>query len=129
MTVLATAVPHAPFEQSLIPKPKFTLLHRQDGSGELQPRVEYCPITLLKQVCPHEGRDEMAGNVEVEDVVVTEVLVFTVELEDVDTTEVLVFAVEELVRLLVFTVEELFELLVEALNEELITGLQIPHSG
>ncbi len=87
-----------------------TLLHKQDGSGELQPRVEYCPIRLLKQVCPHDGKDEIAGNVEVEDVVVTEVLVF---------------AVEELFKLLVVVVV----FIVEELNEELITGLHVPHFG
>jgi hypothetical protein len=76
---------------------------------------------LLKHVWPQEGKDEIAGNVEVEDVVLTEVLVF---------------AVEELVRLLVVVVEELFKLLVvvvvvivEELNKELITGLHVPHSG
>ncbi len=97
------------------------MLHKQDGSGELQPRVEYCPIRLLKQVCPHDGKDEIAGNVEVEDVVLTEVLVF---------------AVEELFKLLVVVVGELFVIVVvvvvvigEELNEELITGLHVPHSG
>lgn len=83
------------------------MLHRQDGSGELQPRDEYCPIRLLKQSWPHDGKDEIAGNVEVEDDVLTELLVF---------------AVEELVKPLVVVVEELF-------NEELVTVLHVPHFG
>lgn len=65
---------------------------------------------MLKQVCPHDGKDEIAGNVEVEDVVLTEVLVF---------------AVEELFKLLVVVVVAI----VEELNEELITALHVPHSG
>lgn len=55
------------------------MLHKHDGSGELHPRDEYCPITLLKQSWPHDGNDEIAANVEVEDDVVTELLVFVVE--------------------------------------------------
>jgi hypothetical protein len=54
--VLATAVPHAPFEQSRIPKPKLTLLQRQEGSGDEQPRSEYWAIKALKHVWPHDGR-------------------------------------------------------------------------
>jgi hypothetical protein len=54
--VLATAVPHAPFEQSRIPKPKFTLLQRQEGSGVAHPREEYWAIKALKHVWPHDGK-------------------------------------------------------------------------
>lgn len=54
--MLATTVPQAPFEQSLIPKPKFALLQRHEGSGLAHPKSEYCAITLLKHVCPHGGR-------------------------------------------------------------------------
>jgi hypothetical protein len=89
------------------------LLHKQDGSGELQPRIEYCPIRLLKQICPHDGKDEIAGNVEVEDVVLTEVLVF---------------AVEELVRLLVIVVKELFKLLVVVVGELFVIVVSRCHS-
>ncbi|KFZ18579.1 hypothetical protein V502_04039, partial [Pseudogymnoascus sp. VKM F-4520 (FW-2644)] len=90
----------------------------QDGSGELQPRVEYCPIRLLKQSWPHDGKDEIAGSVEVGGVVVTGLLVV---------------AVEELVRPLVDAVEELFEPLVvvvkELATEELVTILHVPHQA
>lgn len=109
MTVLATAVPHAPFEQSLIPKPKFTLLHKHEGSGELHPRDEYCPIRLLKQSWPHDGNDEISGNVVVDDDFVAEVLVFVAEELVVVFTELVGFAVEEVV------------------DEELITLLHVPY--
>lgn len=38
---LATEVPQVPFEQSRIPYPKLTLLHKQEGSGVEHPRFEY----------------------------------------------------------------------------------------
>lgn len=31
-------------------------LQRHDGSAVAHPRLEYCPITLLKHVWPQEGR-------------------------------------------------------------------------
>jgi hypothetical protein len=109
------------------------LLHKQDGSGELQSRFEYCPIRLLKQVCPHDGKDEIAArNVEVEDVVLTEVPVLAVE----ELVRLLVVVVEELFKLLIVVVGELFVIvvvvvvvIVEELNEELITVLHVPHPG
>lgn len=97
-----------------------TLLHKQDGSGELQPRLEYCPIRLLKHSWPHDGKDEIAGKVEVEDVVVVEVLVVLMEVLLV-VTEVLVVVAEVLVVVVVVIVEEL--------GEELVTGSHVPHSG
>ncbi|KFY21737.1 hypothetical protein V493_07158 [Pseudogymnoascus sp. VKM F-4281 (FW-2241)] len=51
---------------------------QQDGSGELQPRVEYCPIRLLKQSWPRDGKDEIASSVEVGDDVMRVLLVFAV---------------------------------------------------
>jgi hypothetical protein len=60
----------------------------------------------------------MAGNVEVEDDVLTELLVFAVE----ELFKPLVVAVEELFKPLVAVVKELF-------NEELVTILHVPHFG
>lgn len=68
MTVLATAVPQAPLEQSLSPYSKLTFLQRQAGSGEEQPSWEYCASMFWKQTCPHEGRAAMAVTVAAEDV-------------------------------------------------------------
>lgn len=98
------------------------MLHKQDGSGELHPRDEYCPIRLLKHIWPHDGKDEIPANVEV-------------EVEDDVLVELLVFVLEELVRLLlvVVVVEVLFELLFvvveveELFTEELVTGSHVPH--
>lgn len=50
ITVLATAVPQALFEQSLTPEPKLTLRHRQVGSGVPHPRVAYSANKLLEHV-------------------------------------------------------------------------------
>jgi hypothetical protein len=54
--VLATVVPHAAFEQSRIPKPKFTFSQRHVGSGEAHPSDANWPSMLLKHVWPQEGR-------------------------------------------------------------------------
>lgn len=97
-------------------------LQRHDGSAVAHPRLEYCPITLLKHVWPHDGKDEIPANVEV-------------EVEDDVLVELLVFVLEELVKLLlvVVVVEVLFELLFvvvkveELFTEELVTGSHVPH--
>ncbi len=66
MTVLATAVPQAPLEQSRRPYPKFTFSHRQAASCSLaQPSDEYCASMLLKHSWPHDGRAASPVAVEV----------------------------------------------------------------
>jgi hypothetical protein len=64
MTLVASEAPQAALEQSRTPYPKLTLLQRQEGSGVVHPRLTYCAITLLKQVWPQEGRELIAGSVE-----------------------------------------------------------------
>lgn len=57
MTVLATAVPHAPLEQSRNPYPKFAFSHRHAASCSLaHPSSEYCASILLKHNWPHDGK-------------------------------------------------------------------------
>lgn len=61
ITVLATSVPQAPFEQSRSPNPKLALLQRQYASKGEHPKVEYWASMLLKQSCPQAGRLDSPG--------------------------------------------------------------------
>ena len=140
ITVLATAVPHAPFEQSRMPKPKLTLPHMHDGSGLEHPRDEYEAITLLKHVCPQDGRELMAGSVVV---VVVEVFVALVDtgLDDVDEVsrpdeDLLVVVIDTLLEVTdADEVSKTVEYLLDALEDLLlvrevveVTLLQSPQS-
>lgn len=91
-----------------------------DGSGLEHPRDEYEAITLLKHVCPQDGRALMAGSVVLAVVEVCVALVDTLlEVVDVDevskTDEDLLDVLEDLV-------------LVREEVEE-VTLLQSPHSN